>query len=134
MKQRLALGSRVLLGLIYVVFGFNGFFQFLPMPPMPEAAGAFLGGLAGSGYFFPFLKVTEIAGGALLLSNRFPALGLVVLAPVTLNIFLFHVFLAPGVEGLFLPVLMMVMTGLLACAYHNAYASVLKCRVGFCDK
>ena len=89
-------GVRVLLGLVFFVFGLNGFLHFLPQPPMPEAALPFLGGLAGAGYFFPLLKTTEVVAGLLLLSNRFVPLALTLLAPVIENIAAFHVFLAPS--------------------------------------
>jgi uncharacterized membrane protein YphA (DoxX/SURF4 family) len=87
--------ARVLLGLVFFVFGLNGFLQFLPSPPLPDRAIAFFGGLAGSGYFLPLLKGTEVIAGALLLSNRFVTLALAVLAPIVVNIVAFHTFLTP---------------------------------------
>src|ERR1700733_9916759 len=99
--SKLPLIARLLLGAIFFVFGLNGFFHFLPNPPMPEKAAAFAMGLMGSGYFFPFLKATETICGLLLLSGAFVPLALVVLAPIIINIFLFHAFLAPS--GLRLP-------------------------------
>jgi uncharacterized membrane protein YphA (DoxX/SURF4 family) len=67
---------RVLLGLIFLVFGLNGFLKFMPQPPMPDKAGAFMGALAASGYMFPLIKSVEVVAGALLLSNRFVPLAL----------------------------------------------------------
>ncbi|MGZ4001556.1 MAG: hypothetical protein ACXVIY_13030, partial [Mucilaginibacter sp.] len=64
---------RIVLGLIYLVFGFNFFLHFIPATP-PDAAskaGHFLGGLFESGYFFVFLKVLEIVFGLLLIINIF---------------------------------------------------------------
>lgn len=52
MKDRIFFGSRIVLGLIFFVFGLNGFFHFIPMPPPPEAGGKFLGALFETGYFF----------------------------------------------------------------------------------
>jgi uncharacterized membrane protein YphA (DoxX/SURF4 family) len=95
-RQLLPGTARVLLGLVFFVFGLNGFFGFLPQPPMPAGAGAFVGGLAGAGYFFPLLKGTEVIAGLLLLSNRFVPLALALLAPIVVNIAAFHVFLAPN--------------------------------------
>lgn len=112
-------GARIGLGLIYVVFGLNGFLQFLPAPPPPSgAAGSFLGGLAAAGYFFPLLKATEVLGGLALLSNRLVPLALVVLAPVTAQIFAYHALLAGGVG------LAAVMAALhigIAWAYRDAF-------------
>ncbi|MGE4233179.1 MAG: acyltransferase [Bacteriovoracia bacterium] len=121
--KKAALVCRMLLGLIFVVFGFNGFFQFLPMPPMPEAAGAFLGGLFQSGYFFPVLKGTEIVGGLMLLSGMYVPLALTILAPIVLQIFLFHFFLAPS--GLALPVVMVGMEIFLAWSMKEKFRGVL---------
>ena len=82
MKKLIALlpaGARIVLGLIFFVFGLNGFFNFLPVPPPPEgAATQFMMGLGASGFFFPLLKITEIVVGAALLANRFVPLALVV--------------------------------------------------------
>jgi putative oxidoreductase len=89
--------TRVLLGLIFFVFGLNGFLNFIPVPPdLPEGLKAFTGGLMASRYFFPFLKGTEVICGLLLLSGAFVPLALVVLAPIIINIFLTHAFLAPS--------------------------------------
>ncbi len=87
--------ARTLLGIIFVVFGLNGFLQFLPQPEMPQAAIAFFGGLAASGFMLPTLFATQLVGGALLLLGMVP-LGVVILAPVIVHIVEFHVFLAPA--------------------------------------
>ena len=98
--------ARILLGLIFVVFGLNGLLHFLPQPPLPEAGKAFFGGLAASGYMLPLVFATQLVGGTLVLVGMVP-LGLVVLAPVIVNIVAFHLFLvrdglpvALGVAGL----------------------------------
>lgn len=88
--------SRLVLGLIFTVFGLNGFLGFIPQPPPPEAAGAFLGGLASSGYFFPLLKGTEVIAGVLLLAGVWVPVALLLLAPIGVNIVAYHVFLDPG--------------------------------------
>lgn len=88
--------TRTLLGLLFLVFGLNYFVGLLPTPPMEGAALEFMKGLAGTGYFFPFVKIVEIAVGIALLSNRFVPLALVVLAPITVNIALLNFILAPA--------------------------------------
>ena len=106
--DKAALVSRYLLGVIYFVFGLNGFLGFITPPaPTPEG-GAFLGALAASGYMFPFIKATEVVVGLSLLSNKFTALAMVVIAPISLNIFLYHAVLDPGVQQMFMPVLIIV--------------------------
>jgi uncharacterized membrane protein YphA (DoxX/SURF4 family) len=103
--RKLPTAARLLLGLVFFVFGLNGLLHFLPNQPMPAAAGAFLGGLASSGYFFPLLKVTEITAGALLLAGLFVPFALTLLAPIIVNITAFHLFLAPGNYGVVAAVL-----------------------------
>src|SRR4051794_19325889 len=87
--------ARVLLGGVFLIFGLNGFFHFLPQPPAPPRAMAFAGALFATGYFFPLLKATEVAAGALLLAGFVP-IALTLLAPIVVNIVAFHTFLAPG--------------------------------------
>src|SRR5690606_5513367 len=96
-QQKLPTVARVLLGLPFVVFGLNGFLQFLPQPALEGDAATYMGGLAAAGYFFPLLKATEIVAGIALLSGRFVPLALTVLAPIVLQIFAFHAFLAGGI-------------------------------------
>lgn len=118
-------GARLMLGLIFTVFGLNGFLHFIPIPPAEGAAGQFMGGLAATGYFFPMLAGTQIAVGLALLANRFAALALIVLAPITINIVAFHI-LAPDGMGMALFVLALH----LGLAWHNrsAYAPLFQNR------
>ena len=88
MKLKLIGISRILLGLIFFLFGLNGFFEFLPHTPPPAESEAFT-----AAYFFPFVKVIETICGALLLSNRLVPLATAISAPVVINILLFHLFL-----------------------------------------
>lgn len=89
--------ARVLLGLLFVVFGANGFLHFMgPMPEMQGHAGAFITALAATGYIY-VIAFLQVAGGlCLLLGARFVPLGLTLLGPVIVNIVLFHVFLEPA--------------------------------------
>ena len=119
--------ARYLLGAGFFVFGLNGFLHFLPMPPIPAAAGGFLGALAATGYMFPLIKGTEVVAGALLLGNRFVPLALAMLAPVLVNIVAFHTFLAPA--GLALPLVLLTAELYLAWSYRAAYAPMLRARV-----
>src|SRR6267378_2840509 len=99
--------ARLLLGLVFVVFGLNGFLNFISMGPMPSGlAGQFIGALALSHYFW-VVAALQVAGGALLLVNRFVPLGLVLLGPVIVNIVLYHVFLNPS--GIALAVVVVIL-------------------------
>lgn len=91
-----ALIARNLLGLMFVVFGLNGFFHFLPQPPPPAGlATQYLTVLSASHYFVAVFLL-QLAGGVLLLSNRFVPLALVLLGPVIVNILLYHALMAPA--------------------------------------
>lgn len=116
------LAARLVLGLIFTVFGLNGFVGFLPMPPPEGAAGEFMGALAATGYMFPLIKGTEVVAGLLLLSGRLPALALLLLAPIVVNIVLFHAVLAPS--GLPLGLLALALGVYLARQYWPAFRSV----------
>jgi putative oxidoreductase len=95
-----ALIARLLLGLIFVVFGLNAFLQFIPMGPPPTGlAGQFIGALFQSHYLW-VVAVLQIVGGALLLVNRYVPLGLVLLGPVIVNILLYHLLLNPVGMGM----------------------------------
>lgn len=99
MKAKLPLIARLLLGFVFFAGGLTGLLNLFPPPPdLPEKLQAFNTGLMATGYFMPFLKATETLCGLALLTGFFVPLALVILAPITIHIFLVHVFLAP--EGL----------------------------------
>jgi putative oxidoreductase len=81
--------ARVLLGLMFVFFGLNGFLDFLPAPPLTGVPGAFLGALMTSHYVYLVCAV-QVLGGLLLIVNQFLPLGLALLAPVIANIITYH--------------------------------------------
>lgn len=121
--QKVVLVARLLLGLIFTVFGLNGFFNFLPPPEVNEAGGAFLGALAATGYMFPVIKLVETVGGILLLAGVFVPLALVLLAPIVVNIVLFHVVL--DTAGLPIAILVLVLEVFLAWGYRGSFRGVL---------
>ena len=126
MPTKIQLAARIILGLIYFIFGLMGLamvFGFMKMPesPMPPAAMEFMKGIMGSGYFLPLLKITETSCGFFLLIGFWAPLALVILAPITLNIFMFHLNLTPGIENLILPLVMIATHILAMSAYWNAY-------------
>ena len=87
--------ARILLGLIFLVFGLNGFLHFLPMVTPPGLAGQYFTVLFVSHYFVLVFLIQTI-GGILLLANRFVPLALTLLAPVIVNILMFHSLMAPA--------------------------------------
>ena len=88
---------------------------------MPEGAMAFFKGISASGYFLPFLKGTETFCGLLLLAGVAAPIALVILAPITIHIFLFHANLTPGIENLIMPIAMVVLHVTAATAYWDMY-------------
>ncbi len=109
----IALIARILLGLVFFVFGLNGFLHFIPMiGPMPTGpAGQFLGALVQSHYVY-VVSALQVAGGVLLLVNRYVPLGLVLLGPVIVNIFLFHLLMER--TGLPLAIVVVILWGIVA--------------------
>lgn len=123
MTRILPLVARVLLGLIFFVFGLNGFLHFLPMPPHPGPADDFGRALAATGYMFPLLKGTEVVAGAALLAGRWVPLALTVLAPIVVNIAAFHIFLTPGEPAM--AILLVFLLAFLAWTYRSSFRGVL---------
>ncbi len=116
--------ARIFLGLLFTVFGLNGFLNFIPVPPPSEAGGAFLGALAATGYMFPLIKSFEIVAGVMLLANRFVPLALLFLSPIVVNIFFLHAVLdAPA--SLPMPIMIVLVTAYLGWAYRNVFGAVL---------
>ena len=97
--------SRILVGLMFAVFGSNAFLHFIPMPPLPPGdAGAFIGALFHSGYIYAIGGLQVLGGLCLLAGSRFVALGLMLLGPIIVNIVLFHVF----IDHMFNPIALVV--------------------------
>ena len=105
---------RVLLGLVFFVFGLNGFLRFMPNPPPTPAAGAFFGALFATHYMFFLIFGTQVLGGALLLIGVAVPFALTILAPVIVNIVFFHIFLSPAL----LPMALVVTAFELFLAWH----------------
>src|SRR5438046_7646197 len=115
--------ARILLGLIFVVFGSNIFLHFIPMPPPPPTlAGDFTKALFLSHYLH-VVAVFQIVGGLLLLVGRFVPLGLVLLAPVIVNIDLVHLLLEPS--GLPMATVISILLIFLIWRYRDACRGIL---------
>lgn len=119
-----SIAARILTGLAFFVFGLNGFLHFIPQPktPMPSLIVAMM----ESGYMLPMIAGTEVVVGAMLLLNRFVALGLVLIAPIVVNIVAYHAFLAPSGMGIALVVL--ALEAYLVWVHRQAYRTMLAMR------
>ena len=116
--------ARVLLGLIFVVFGSNAFLHFLPMPPLPQGvAGLYLKAFFESGYVYVIGGVQLIAG-LFLLIGRFVPLGLTILAAMVFNIWTFHLLMAPA--GLGPAVVATLLWAFLVWSYRERFVGLLR--------
>jgi uncharacterized membrane protein YphA (DoxX/SURF4 family) len=114
---------RVLLGLAFVVFGLNGFLQFMKMPPPQGMAGDFIKAMFVSHYFYVVAGL-QVLGGLLLVIGRFVPLGLTLLGPVVVNILLFHIFLEP--TGLPMAIVFSVLTLIVLWNNRAAFGGLVK--------
>jgi putative oxidoreductase len=115
---------RILLGLVFVVFGSNAFLHFIPMQPMPGDAGAFMGALFRSGYLYVIAALQVLGGLCLLIHPRFVALGLLILGPIIVNILLFHIFMAPA--GLPLAIIVLLLALFLLWIYRYKFPALFQ--------
>jgi putative oxidoreductase len=93
MSRHAYTAGRIVLGIIFVVMGTDYFISFLPDAPASPRGTAFLEALLATGYLFPLIKTIEIACGLILLSGRAVLPALLLIAPVSVNIALYHTFL-----------------------------------------
>jgi putative oxidoreductase len=122
-----ALIARYLLGLTFLTFGLNGFFHFIPQGPMPLGlAGQFVGALIGSHYMV-FVFLIQIVAAVLLLIDKYVPLALTLLAPVIVNILLFHTLMSP--TGLGLAILVAILWILVAASFRSAFEGILQHQV-----
>jgi uncharacterized membrane protein YphA (DoxX/SURF4 family) len=97
MKKKILFGISLLFGLIFINSGLNKFFNYMPMPKdMPENMMKVMGAFMQIGWLFPLIAVAEITGGVLFITNKFRALGAIILFPVLIGILLTHILIAPS--------------------------------------
>ena len=115
---------RILLGLLFVVFGSNAFLHFIPMPPLEGLSGQFIGALAQSGYIYVIAGLQVVGGLCLLVASRFVATGLILLGPIIVNIVLYHIFLDRS--GLSMAVCISVMSLFLLWVYRHKFPAIFQ--------
>jgi putative oxidoreductase len=121
-----ALIARILLGLLFTVFGLNGFLHFIPTPPLPTGLqGQFVTVMMQSHYFL-VVAAFQLAGGLLLLLNRFVPLALTLLAPVLVNILVYHLLLDP--KGIGAGVVATVLWVIVAMRVRKHFAGIFVAR------
>jgi hypothetical protein len=118
--------ARYLAGVIFLVFGLNGFLHFIHLPPPGGIAGQFMGALFVSHYAWVIFAF-QVIPGVLLLVNRYVPLALAMLAPVIVNILAFHAFMAP--EGLPLALFVTLLWALIFVDVRSAFAGLFQARL-----
>jgi hypothetical protein len=122
-----AMIARYLLGLMFLVFGSNDFLHFIPMGPMPPGAAGEFAGLLIATHYMNFVGLIMVVSGILFLLNRYVPLALVLLAPVLVNILLFHILMQP--KGVAMGALATVLWFLVAYRVRSAFAGLFQKRV-----
>jgi putative oxidoreductase len=117
--------ARYLAGVIFLVFGLNGFLHFIPLPPPSGVAGQFMGALFVS-HYLTLIFALQVIGAVLLLANRYVPLALAILAPVIVNILSFHALMAPS--GLPLALFVTVLWALVFVYVRSAFAPLFQAR------
>lgn len=113
--------ARILMGLIFLVFGINHIVPFMPMPAMSGDAGTFSTILFTHG-FFRVIGLVQVISGILLLVGRFVPLGITLLGPIIVNILLFTVLIQHGNPGL--AIVLVALEAFLIFAYRYAFAGI----------
>ena len=115
---------RLLLGLMFVVFGSNAFLHFMPMPPLPDTpAGNFISAMVASHYIYG-VAIFQVLGGLLLVIGRYVPLGLTLLGPVIVNIDLYHIFMDR--IGLGMAAIVSLLALFLLWRYRDSFAGLLR--------
>ncbi len=118
--------TRYLAGVIFLVFGLNGFLNFIPLPPPGGIAGQFMGALYAS-YYLWVIFAFQVVAALLLLVNRYVPLAVALLAPVIVNILVFHTLMAPS--GLPLALFVAALWAVIFVAVRPAFAGLFQARL-----
>jgi hypothetical protein len=117
--------SRYLLGIVFLVFGLNGFLQFIPPQPLPPLAMQFFTVIVVS-HFTVMVFAFQILVGVLFLVNRYVPLAIVIVAALLVNILTFHITMQPA--GLPIPIVVLILWVILALDHRPAFAGLLAAR------
>ena len=97
MKKKILFGVSLLFGLMFINSGLNKFFNYMPMPKdMPESMMKLMGAFMEISWLMPLIAVAEIIGGVLFITNKFRALGAIIIFPVLIGVLLTHAIYLPS--------------------------------------
>ena len=122
--RKAVLVIRILLGFVFVVFGLNGILHFMPTPPMPPSDAATFATIMAAHKWMTVVALLQVIGGLLLLVGRYVPLGLTILAPILVNIVLFHLLLEP--KGIAAGVVCTVLELFLLFAYRRSFRGLFE--------
>lgn len=114
---------RILFGLMFLFASLAVLLNLVPQPEQSGPVKVFMEGMQASVYLFTLIKITELVCAIAFLSGRFVPLATIVIFPITLNILLFHAFVAP--EGVGMAVILLIANLFLAYAYRKHYTTLL---------
>ncbi|HEV8591220.1 MAG TPA: DoxX family membrane protein [Pyrinomonadaceae bacterium] len=117
---------RTLMGLLFMFGAIVVLFNLVPKPELTGVTKTFNEGLDSVGYFWYLLKITELLCGLAFVTGRFVPLATVVIAPVIVNIFMFHAFIDRS--GLPVAIFLVLANAFVAYYYRDAYAGLLKAK------
>ncbi|MBL7666331.1 MAG: hypothetical protein JNM93_14445 [Bacteriovoracaceae bacterium] len=129
MNAKVILGCRILLGLIFTVFGLNGLMMiftgagFIPMPPPSPEMGAIMGGFFSAKYLMPLVKLLQVVSGIMLLTNKYVNAALTFLGPIIVNILGIHLFV--DLAGAPMAIFITVLWAILVCSRWNSFKPLL---------
>jgi putative oxidoreductase len=97
MKKKILLVVSILFGLMFINSGLNKFFHYMPIPEgLPEKMMNMMKAFMEIGWLMPLVAVAEITGGVLFITNKYRALGAIIIFPVLIGVLLTHIIVAPS--------------------------------------
>ncbi len=97
MKKKILFGISFLFGLMFINAGLNKFFNYMPMPKdLPESMMKIMNAFMAISWLMPLIAIAEIVGGILFITNKYRALGAIIIFPVMIGILLTNIINAPS--------------------------------------
>ena len=118
--------ARYLLGLIFLIFGLNGFLNFIHQPPPSNPLAIQFFVAVSASHYMGVVLLAQIVGAVLLLAGRFVPLGLAILAPVLVNILNYHITMDPG--GIGLGLIATILWVIVCLPYRSSFAPIFQQR------
>lgn len=115
---------RILMGLLFLFASITVLANLFPEPELTGIKKTFMDGIKASGYLLPLIKITELVCGISFVSGYFVPLAAIVIAPVIVNIFLYHIFVDS--TGLPVAIFLIAANGFVAFYHREKYKALLQ--------